>query len=165
MKMLKKNKYTVIAVCIFILLVLFLYEAKQWFFPDTGKALYGDRLVGKVEVSSETYDALVSKIKENPKVKEATVRENGKSINVYITVQADTSIEEAKALTNNMLEPFSDSQVGYYDFQVIVVKEEESENNFPIIGNKHHNGNGFSWTKDRAKTEITDTQDPEVKGE
>lgn len=162
MKMLKKNKYTVIALCIFILLVFFLYEAKQWFFPDTGKALYGDRLVGKVDVADETYDALVAKIKENPKVKEAHVRENGKSINVYITVQADTTIDEAKALTNNMLEPFNDSQVGYYDFQVIVSKEEEAENNFPIIGNKHHNGAGFSWTKNREKTAI---ENPEAKGE
>lgn len=160
MKMLKKNKYTVIAICIFIVLVLCLYEAKKYFFPDTGKALYGDRLVGKVNVDDKTFDEVVAKIKENEKVKDASIRENGKAINLYITVVKETTIEEAKALTNNMLDPFTDSQKGYYDFQVIIAKKEQEENNFPIIGNKHHNMNSFSWTKDREKT---DPSDPEAK--
>lgn len=159
MKMLKKNKYTVIALVVFTVLVFCLYEAKQWFFPDAGKALYGDRLVGKVDVAKETYDEVVAKIKANEFVKEATIRENGKSINLYVTVTKETTPDQARTVTNNMLEPFSDSQVGYYDFQIIIVKEEEEENNFPIIGNKHHNNSYFSWTKDREITVNTDVQE------
>ena len=151
--MLKKNKYTIIAVVLFIIWVFCLFEAKQLFFPNEGKAIYGDRLVGKVEVSKDTYKNVESKLKENTKVTDVTVRESGKLINVSITVSQDTSIDEAKSLKSAVLEPFNDSQKGYYDFQIFVTKNEESENNFPIIGYKHHNSGDFVWTKDRDKTE------------
>lgn len=153
MKMMKKNKYTIMAVVLFTIMVIFLYQAKQLFFPNEGKALYGDRLVGKVEVTDDIYQKVVSKVKENEKVTDAITRESGKLINIMITVQNDMGIEDAKKLTDNILEPFTDSQKGYYDFQVYIKKQEESENNFPIIAYKHHNSASFIWSKDRAKTE------------
>jgi len=153
MDLIKKNKYTIIAIVVFIILVFCLYQAKELFFPNTGKAIYGDRLVGKVEVDKEVYKTVKSKIKENEKVKEVTTRENGKLINISIVVNDDTSIDDAKKLTDSILEPFTDSQKGYYDFQVFISKESEAENNFPIIAYKHHNSSGFVWTKNRDKTE------------
>ncbi len=153
MKMVKKNKFTIIVVLLFTILIFCTYEVKKLFFPNEGKAIYGDRLVGKVEVDKSVYQTVESKIKESDKVKKATARENGKLINIYITVADDTSIEDAKKLTSNILEPFTDSQKGYYDFQVFITKESASENNFPIIAYKHHNSSDFVWTKDREKTE------------
>jgi len=153
MDLIKKNKYTIIAIVVFIILVFCLYQAKELFFPNTGKAIYGDRLVGKVEVDKEVYKTVKSKIKENEKVKEVTTRENDKLINISIVVNDDTSIDDAKKLTDSILEPFTDSQKGYYDFQVFISKESEAENNFPIIAYKHHNSSGFVWTKNRDKTE------------
>lgn len=153
MNLIRKNKYTIIAVVVFTIMVFCLYQAKELFFPNAGKAIYGDRLVGKVEVDKEVYKTVKSKIKENEKVKEITTRENGKLINISIVVNDDTSIDDAKKLTDNILEPFTDSQKGYYDFQVFISKESESENNFPIIAYKHHNSSSFVWTKNRDKTE------------
>ena len=153
MNMVKKNKYTIIAVVIFIIVVFFLYQAKELFFPNEGKAIYGDRLVGKVEVEDEVYKNVESKIKESDKVKSVKIRESGKLINISIVVQGDTSIEDSKKLTDNILDSFTESQKGYYDYQVFISKEEEAENNFPIIAYKHHNSAGFVWTKDRGKTE------------
>ena len=86
-----------------------------------------------------------------------TLRENGRTINLTITVKNDTSIQDAKATINGMLDLFTDSQKGYYDFQVFIVKTDDAENNFPIIGYKHHNSSEFSWTKDREKTDISTT--------
>ena len=153
MNIIKKNKFTIIAVVLFTALVFCLYEAKELFFPNEGKAIYGDRLVGKVDVSDEIYDNVESKVKENEKVTKVKARENGKLINISITVLDDTSIEDAKKLVDNILEPFTDSQRGYYDFQVFINKESEAENNFPIIAYKHHNSSQFVWSKDRQKTE------------
>lgn len=153
MNIIKKNKFTIIAVVLFTALVFCLYEAKELFFPNEGKAIYGDRLVGKVDVSDEVYDNVESKVKENEKVTKVKARENGKLINISITVLDDTSIEDAKKLVDNILEPFTDSQRGYYDFQVFINKESEAENNFPIIAYKHHNSSQFVWSKDRQKTE------------
>ena len=153
MNIIKKNKFTIIAVILFTVLVFCLYEAKQLFFPNEGKAIYGDRLVGKVDVDDEVYDKVEKKVKENEKVKKVKARESGKLINIYITVLDDTSIEDAKKLIDNILEPFNDSQKGYYDYQVFIAKENEAENNFPIIAYKHHNSANFVWSKDRPKTE------------
>ena len=153
MNIIKKNKFTIIAVILFTALVFCLYEVKELFFPNEGKAIYGDRLVGKVDVKDEVYVAVEDKVKETEKVTKVDARENGKLINISITVLDDTSIEDAKKLVDNILEPFNDSQKGYYDFQVFVTKESETENNFPIIAYKHHNSSEFVWSKDREKTE------------
>lgn len=153
MNLIKKNKYTIIAVIIFINLVFCMYQVKEWFFPNVGKAIYGDRLVGKVEIDEKVFDTVKTKIKENENVTEITIRESGKLINFLITVADDTSIEDAKKVVDNILEPFTDSQKGYYDFQVFISKASEAENNFPIIGYKHHNSANFVWSKDREKTE------------
>lgn len=153
MNIVKKNKFTIIAVLIFTSLIFCLYQVKRVFFPNTGKAIYGERLVGKVEVDEKVYDQLEEKLKENEKVSKVSVRESGKLININITILDDTSIEDAKKLADNILEPFTDSQKGYYDFQIFINKENEAENNFPIIAYKHHNSSQFVWSKDREKTE------------
>lgn len=153
MKWIKKNKFTVIAIIIFIVVAILGYKAKEIFFPDQRTAIYGDRLEGKVAVKDTTYDTLKQKISENEKVTTVTVRENGRRIDITITVADDMSKADAKKLTDNMLEPFTESQIGYYDFQVFIKKEAKTENDFPIIGYKHHNSSSFSWTKDRDKTE------------
>ena len=153
MKWIKKNKFTVIAIIIFVVLAIIGFKVKEIFFPDQRTAIYGDRLEGKVAVEQSTYDTLKQNLSEKEKVKSVTVLENGRRIDITITVEDDMSKESAKNLTAGMMEPFTESQIGYYDFQVFIKKESASENDFPIIGYKHHNSSDFSWTKDREKTE------------
>lgn len=153
MKWIKKNKFTVVAIVIFVIVAILGFKAKEVFFPDQRTAVYGDRLNGKVAVEQKTYDTVKQTISESDKVKSVTVNENGKRVDIIIIVNDDTSKKDAKKLTDNILEPFTESQIGYYDFQVFIKKESESENDFPIIGYKHHNSSSFSWNKDRDKTE------------
>ena len=153
MKWIKKNKFTVIAIIIFVVLAIIGFKVKEIFFPDQRTAIYGDRLEGKVAVEQSTYDTLKQNLSEKEKVKSVTVRENGRRIDITITVEDDMSKESAKNLKAGMMEPFTESQIGYYDFQVFIKKDSTSENDFPIIGYKHHNSSDFSWTKDREKTE------------
>lgn len=153
MKWIKKNKFTVIAIVIFIVLAILGYKAKELFFPNQRTAIYGDRLDGKVTVEEETYDKLKQLILENDKVKTADVRENGRQINIIVTVNDDVNKANAKKIVDNILEPFTESQIGYYDYQVFIKKESEEENDFPIIGYKQHNSSSFVFTKDRDKTD------------
>lgn len=153
MKWIKKNKFTVIVIIIFVIIAIVGFKVKEIFFPNQRTAIYGDRLDGKVAVEQEKYDALKEKISESDKVKSVTVRENGRRIDITITVVDDMSKTDAKKLTDGITDPFTESQIGYYDFQVFIKKESTSENDFPIIGYKHHNSSSFSWTKDRDKTE------------
>ena len=85
-----------------------------------------------------------------------TITESGRRINIIMTVVDDMGKEESKKLTDNITSFFSENQIGYYDFEVFVKKEATSENDFPIIGYKHHNSSSFSWTKDRDKVEETE---------
>ena len=153
MKWIKKNKFTVIAITIFVVLAIIGYKAKEMFFPNQRTAIYGDRLDGKIAVEQKTYDEMKAKISESDKVKNVSIRENGRRIDIMVTVNGDTSKSDAKKLVDNILEPFSESQIGYYDFQMYIKKDETEENDFPIIGYKQHNSSSFVWSKDRDKTE------------
>ena len=53
MNYIKRNKGTVIAIIIFIILVVLLFQVKTIFFPNSGKAIYGNRLEGIEEVEIE----------------------------------------------------------------------------------------------------------------
>ena len=151
MKWLKKNKFTCIAILVFVVLTVVSYKVIKVFFPDTKSAIYGDRLDGKVKVDKKVYEAVKAKISEQEFVKSVNLKENGRTINIEVVVQDSTSHDAAKGLTNLILEHFNDSQIGYYDFQMFVSKESEAENDFPIIAYKQHNKSQFSWTKDREK--------------
>ena len=153
MKWIKKNKFTVIAITIFVVLAIIGYKAKEMFFPNQRTAIYGDRLDGKIAVEQKTYDEMKAKISESDKVKNVSIRENGRRIDIMVTVNGDTSKSDAKKLVDNILEPFSESQIGYYDFQMYIKKDETEEHDFPIIGYKQHNSSSFVWSKDRDKTE------------
>ncbi len=153
MKWVRKNKYTCIAILIFVVVAIVGYKAIKVFFPDSKAAYYGDRLDNKVKVEDKVYEAVKAKISEQEFVKEAKVRENGRTVEIVVTVQDSTSIDSAKSISGLILEHFSEIQIGYYDFQLFIKKESASENNFPIMAYKQHNSSEFSWTKDREKTE------------
>lgn len=153
MKWIKKNKFTVIAIVCFVIIAILGFKLKEILFPDQRTAVYGDRLDGKVSVDKDIYDTIKQKLSENQNVKSVTIHENGRRIDITITVEDSLNKADAKKLTDGITEPFNESQISYYDFQVFIKKDAKSENDFPIIGYKHHNSSSFSWTKDRDKTE------------
>ena len=152
MKWIKKNKFTCLAIVLFVVIAIVGYKAISVFFPDTDSAIYGDRLDNKVAVKKSAYDSLKAKFSEQEFVKEVSVRENGRTINIIATVNDSTSKDSAKSLAGMVTEHFTEIQIGYYDFQLFIQKEDKSENDFPIIGYKQHNSSEFSWNKDREKT-------------
>lgn len=152
MDYIKKHKYVIVVLVLFLLLVIVGVQAKNLFFPNDGKAVYGDRLDGKVKVDPGNYDNLKDDIKKNDKVSSVSATESGRQIKVFITVQNTVSPADAKAIGSTVTKYFNESQIGYYDFEVFLTKEDKTQNNFPIIGYKHHNSSEFSWTKDREIT-------------
>ena len=146
MKYIKKNKKMFIAIGIFLLLVILLIPVKNALFPNTGKAIYGDRLDGidKVKISNKTLASIEDKLKEDS-VTKVSSRISGKTVEIILTV----SLEVAKGYGDKALEVFSDAEKKYYDFQVFITKDSESEE-FPIIGYRHHSKDSITWTKDRT---------------
>lgn len=152
MNFLKKNKFTVTALVLFLILFVVIVQAKNLFFPNEGKALYGSRLDGKVNIDSEIYKKIKEDLTNNEKVTKSTVTEKGRQIKVMITLNNDVSVADGKAIGESVSTYFNESQLGYYDFEVFLLKESEAENNFPMIGYKQHNSK-WSWTKEREKEE------------
>ena len=64
-------------------------------------------------------------------------------------VNPDISSSVAKDNSKKIFELFAEKQLNYYDIQVFLKKETDATD-FPIIGYKHQNKDGFTWTKDRA---------------
>lgn len=151
MDFIKKNKFTVVAIACFLLLVVILFQIKTIFFPDMGKAIYGNRLDGmkEVEITDKEIASLKDTIKENESVQKVYAGVNGKIVNVIITVNDDLGLEQAKGLATVVYQEFDKDAQKFYDFQVFVQKNNDASD-FPIIGYKHHNKEGFSWTRDRV---------------
>lgn len=153
MKFIKKNKYTIIAIIIFVVLVVVAATAKNILVPDEGKAVYGDRLDGIKghPLSEETLKGVDTKLKENEKVTNSSSKLHGKIINIIITVTDDVSIEDAKKIASDTTNMFTKDELSFYSLQVFVKKENAELNNFPIIGYKDANGE-MKFTKDREIT-------------
>ncbi|HIT23559.1 MAG TPA: hypothetical protein IAD45_03985 [Candidatus Faecimonas intestinavium] len=151
MSFIRKNKFVIIAIGVFLILVVLVFQIATMFFPEEGTALYGDRLDGieEVELSNSKLTKIESNLKSDGAVKEADVSVAGKIVEVIITVQDDTSVDTAKALNTKVLDSLSNKEKKFYDIQIFVKKDSEATD-FPIIGYKHHAKDTFSWTKDRG---------------
>lgn len=151
MSFIRKNKFVIIAIGVFLILVVLGFQIATMFFPEEGTALYGDRLDGieEVELSNSKLTKIESNLKSDGAVKEADVSIAGKIVEVIITVQDDTSVDTAKALNTKVLDSLSNKEKKFYDIQIFVKKDSEATD-FPIIGYKHHAKDTFSWTKDRG---------------
>ena len=57
-------------------------------------------------------------------------------------------LETAKGLTTTITDNLEKTQTSYYDIQVFISKDNDDAS-FPIIGYKHKDKDGISWTKDR----------------
>lgn len=161
MNFIKKNKFTIIAIIIFTSLVIVGVKVKELLVPDSGKAVYGDRLEGidGHKLSDSLFVSIKEKLKENENVLNVSNKVHGKIINLIITVNNELSVLDAKQLANNTISFFVDDELSYYSLQVYVIKEDGSLNNFPIIGYKDTESKELIFTKDREITVSEENQD------
>lgn len=154
MNFIRKNKFTIIAIGIFLILVFLAFQVKNIFFPAAGNAFYGSRLTGieEVEITSSKKEKVTKALAENEITDQSKVEVAGKIIKVTVTVKDDAGLEAAKNLGGKVLDNLTKEEKEFYDIQLFIQKKTES-NEFPIIGYKHHAKEGFSWTKDRTGSE------------
>lgn len=150
-KYMKDHIIVVIAVLLLLAVICFSFFIKQMFFSNSKNVIYGNRLNGidEVAVTSSEQKSMIEALEGDSSVSKVKYHLQGKIINVIITVNDDVGADTAKVLTGKVLEFFNEDQKKFYDFQVMV-KKENGANDFPIIGYKHSNKDGFSFTKDRA---------------
>lgn len=151
MKFIKKNKFTIIAILLFLCLVLVGVKVKNLLVPDEGKASYGNRLedIENKEIPDTVFKNISDKLKENEKILKVSHKLHGKIINILITVNNDVSVDDGKNIANSTISMFENDELSIYTLQVYVLKEDEKLNNFPIIGYKDSETETLIFTKDR----------------
>ena len=149
-RFIKQNKRTTIVFILCVIFVILVFVVKLVFFPAEATAIYGDRLDGieEVEITSDQEKEITDGLKDNESVKDASTDIRGRLLNVIITVNDDVTLDTAKGLTSIVTEPLEADQISYYDIQVFINKDNDDAS-FPIIGYKHQNKDGFTFTKDR----------------
>ncbi|MBQ8891441.1 MAG: hypothetical protein IJ068_01085 [Bacilli bacterium] len=158
MKYFRKNKYTIFALVILIILVFVGIKFKNIFVPDEGKASYGTRLSGieNHKIDDADLKEIGTKLKEDEKVLDFEYKIHGKIINLIITVSDDMSVEDAKAKANSTISLFTNGELSFYSLQVYVKKNDSKLNNFPIVGYKGTDAKELVFSKDREITENTE---------
>lgn len=148
MDFIKNNKFTMIAVLVFLILVILVAKVMNLFAPEESRAIYGNRLADKVNLSSSTKKEIKNNLENDGIVSKSTIRISGRIVEVMVTVNAEVDKNAAKNLTSKITDKLNSKEMKYYDIQLFIKKDSDSSD-FPIIGYKQHNKDSFSWTKDR----------------
>lgn len=161
MRYLRRNKFTIIAIVLLIVFVFIGVQLKNIFVPDEGKASYGDRLsvLKDHNLDNNWFQKFEEKFKEDGRVSKIDNKVHGKIINLIITVNDDVDINTAKEIANSTISLFENDVLKYYSLQVYVKKDNESLNNFPIIGYKGTHNDSLIYTKDRDITAAEEKTD------
>ena len=148
MNFIKRNKKLLVVITVFLVALVAAIQLKNILYPSGG-AIYGNRLDGieEVKLAEDLDKQIQEKLKDF--VSKVEVRTSGRIINITMIVNPDISSSVAKDNSKKIFELFAEKQLNYYDIQVFLKKEIDATD-FPIIGYKHQNKDGFTWTKDRA---------------
>lgn len=148
MKFIKKNKMLALFITIFVVVMIFaVIGIVNLLMPNSNKNLYGNRLIGieKFPIKETSIETIKQDLTSTGKIEDVTYVLKGKRADFVITVKSDTDKVTAISLTDKILSNLSEEQKNFYDIQVFIKSNEESEV-FPIIGYKHTTSLNFAWT-------------------
>ncbi len=152
-KFIKNHKLLILLSILVILFLIFCLKLVLTFTQSDEVVFYGKRLENAPKDAKINKDEKSKKVSEklSEDAKNATVRVQGRIINIIINLKDDASRDKGKECAKRSLEEFSDKEKEYYDFQFFInrTSEKEDSNQFPFIGYKHHTKAEINWAKDR----------------
>lgn len=122
---------------------------------------YGSRLEGikEHEFTKKNQEKVTKALNDNEAVAKASIRIEGKLINVKFTVKNEVSKDDAKGIAGSTLELFPEKVKNFYDIQYMVSKEKEegtkitngegeeiTKYEFPIMGYSNKKNSGITWS-------------------
>jgi len=151
MKFLKKSKYKIILLSIFILImILAFFGIKELIYPNSSIDLYGNRLDGieDVSIKESTITNIKETITQTDKTNTIDYYLMGRIMKFIIDVKKDTDLVDAKSMVDNIIDKLSEEQQAFYDIEIFITSKESSDSEvYPIIGSKHKDSLTFVWTK------------------
>ena len=133
MEYLKKHKNISSLIVIIILGIITLFYAKNLMNNTDSDAIYGTRIKAteEVKITNNKEDQLGDIF--NDIAKKTTVTEQGKIIEIVVTLKDGIKVKTAKETTNDIKKILSNKERKVYDVQVFFKKTTKDEH-FPIIG-------------------------------
>ena len=131
---------------IFILLLLIFFIV-FFIVPLFGNNKYGDRLDGieDHEVSDDVVNDIEDAVKGNEFVTDFSYHDEGRILNFIITINSDTALDTAKGLADPVLDGLSDDLKEYYDVEIFLTTEDDSDI-YPVIGYHPKEAENVSWS-------------------
>lgn len=144
----KKNRvYSILMLISITCIIAILVGVLVYFFTQTSKDVYGNRLDGieDVKITETKKDDILKNIESNEKVSEVDFDIRGRLVYVIISLKEGTHTD-AEAIAQGSLETFGEEIKAYYDIQFIVENKSETEENFPIMGYLKAGNSVIKWT-------------------
>lgn len=153
---------------IYIVLVLFVVfcgfvfvTMKAYLDPEDELAVYGNRLDGieNVEITDKKEKEVIEFIKEDENITDASIRIQGKIINIIIKAKdKKNTVEKMEEKGTKIIEKFSEEEIKFYDFQFFIKNEEA---NYNLMGYKNKKSEEISWVNDVIVSEVEDNEEEE----
>ena len=144
----KKNRfYSILMLISITCIIAILVGVLVYFFSQTSKDVYGNRLEGieKVKIKDNKKSEIVKTIESNEKVNDVEIDIRGRLVYIIISLK-EGGHADAEAVALSSLELFSESEKAYYDIQFIIENKAQSEENFPIMGYVKAGNTVIKWT-------------------
>lgn len=146
MNVVKAHKFTFISLGVILVILIVGFLILRTLLPDYGKGYYGNRLedIQKYTISNDTINRLKSELEQKEGIKKVDYHLEGRLIGINISVDSKLDKAVAKENANVILSVFTKEELSYYDIEVFLLSEEESEV-YPTIGYKHKTSDAFVW--------------------
>ena len=144
----KKNKNTIIVVLVvFVVLAITGFSLYLFLFSGMGGSPYGNRLDGieNVPITNETIEQANNLFESVEGVNKSTYTLNGKISYFVVMVDVGTNPETVKKVEDDFLELFTEEQIAFYDFQILIDDGQEESDLYPVMGSKSVNNEAFTW--------------------
>jgi hypothetical protein len=151
-KFLQQNRVFVIMMgivltCLIVILsLLFIY-----FYKGNNKDKYGNRLNDIKEVAINNTKDIVTNIKKDTDITEATVDVSGKIVYIILTFKEGITLDVAKGKALVVLDNFTEEELTLYDFQISLI--EKSSSGYVISGAKNNGTATITWNNNRSSEE------------
>lgn len=145
----KRNRvYSILMIVSLVCIVSILVGVIVYFVGQTTRDKYGNRLDGidNVKITDTKKSEVINKIKENELVNNVNIDIKGKLI--YVNIELKTGKHaDSEAICQTSLEAFSEDEKKFYDIQYIVSnKDNNKEENFPVMGYIKAGNSVIKWT-------------------
>ncbi len=133
-------------VLVIIVVAIILYTKLS---PDSKKDLYGNRLtdIEKYPIEKTRMDDMIARAGEIEGIQSVNYNIKGRLVNIVVNCSVDLPKDQAVQYATTTLEYFTEEEKAYYDIQIFISCDEESEI-YPIIGYKHKTTDTYIWKQE-----------------